>query len=78
MLHNLSSDLNAVYDRILSRIHLDRAGKAKFVLSCVVLVRRPLTVDDLAVAYALGLGDPWGGGGECGEEMQYQRIHCVV
>ncbi|KAH0542444.1 hypothetical protein FGG08_003199 [Glutinoglossum americanum] len=59
-LQNLPRNLNEVYDRILSQIDLEHEEKAKFVLRWVVVARRPLSVDELKMAYALGPGK-WNG-----------------
>ena len=56
-LQDLPSDLNKVYDRILSQIGADYMEIAKFVLSWVTIARRPLTVMELAVARALNIGE---------------------
>ena len=55
-LRTLPSDLNGVYDRILKQIEIGCEEDAKFVLRCAVVARRPLTADELAMAYALELG----------------------
>ena len=55
-LEELPSDLNKVYDRILRLIDADCEETAKFVLRWVAVARRPLTVDELAMALALGMG----------------------
>ncbi|KAK0510326.1 hypothetical protein JMJ35_007720 [Cladonia borealis] len=53
-LQGLPLDLNDVYDRILGQIDADCKETAKLVLRWVAVARRPLTVDELAVARALG------------------------
>ena len=53
-LENLPLGLNDVYDRILSQINADCEETAKLVLQWVAVARRPLTVDELAMARALG------------------------
>ncbi|KAL2047963.1 hypothetical protein ABVK25_011134 [Lepraria finkii] len=58
-LQELPSDLNKVYDRILSQIDADCEEIAKLVLRWVAVARRPLTVDELAMARALSKGE-WG------------------
>ena len=56
-LQELPSDLNKVYDRILSQIDVDCEEIAKLILRWVAVARRPLTVDELAMARALGQGE---------------------
>ena len=53
-LENLPLGLNDVYDRILSQINADCEETAKLVLRWVAVARRPLTVDELAMARAVG------------------------
>ena len=53
-LQDLPSDLNNVYDRILGQIDAKRQEIAKSVLCWVAGARRPLTVDELAMARAIG------------------------
>lgn len=55
-LKELPSDLNKVYDRILRLIDADCEEIAKKVLCWVAVARRPLTIDELAMALALGTG----------------------
>ncbi|KAI0405415.1 hypothetical protein F4802DRAFT_597245 [Xylaria palmicola] len=54
-LRDLPSGLDAIYCRILQQI--EQKEDAKFILQCVIAARRPLTTDELAVAYVLELGD---------------------
>ena len=58
-LQELPSDLNKVYDRILSQIdaECEEIETAKLILRWVAVARRPLTVDELAMARALGQGE---------------------
>lgn len=56
-LQELPSNLNKVYDRILSKIDAECEEIAKSVLRWVAVARRPLTVDELAMARALGQGE---------------------
>ena len=56
-LQTLPADLNKLYDRILSQIDADCVDIADFVLRCVVVARRPLTVGELAMTRALGMGE---------------------
>ena len=56
-LQDLPSDLNDVYDRILGKIEPKRQETAKSVLCWVACARRPLTVDELAMARAIGSGE---------------------
>ena len=56
-LQDLPSDLNDVYDRILGKIEPKRQETAKSVLGWVASARRPLTVDELAMARAIGSGE---------------------
>ena len=56
-LQELPSDLNKVYDRILNQIDAECEEIAKSVLRWVAVARRPLTVDELAMARALGQGE---------------------
>ncbi|KAL9071941.1 MAG: hypothetical protein Q9161_003873 [Pseudevernia consocians] len=53
-LRKLPSDLNNLYDRILSQIDADCVEIAKLVLCWVAVARRPLTVEELAMASVLG------------------------
>ena len=53
-LQKLPSDLNDVYDRILGQIDAEHQETAKSVLCWVAVARRPLTVEELAMARALG------------------------
>ena len=53
-LRELPSDLNRVYDRILRLIDADCEEIAKMVLCWVAIARRPLNIDELAMALALG------------------------
>jgi Cdc6-like AAA superfamily ATPase len=53
-LQALPSSLAEVYSRILSNIDEDCTEDARFILQCVVVARRPLTVRELAMARALG------------------------
>ena len=55
-LQELPSDLNKVYDRILRLIDADCEEIAKIVLCWVTVARRPLTIDELAMALAFGTG----------------------
>ena len=55
-LKELPSDLNKMYDRILSLVDADCADIAKMVLRWVAVARRPLTVEELAMALTLGTG----------------------
>ena len=59
-LQNLPSDLNNLYDKILSRIAVDCVEIAIWVLHWVAVARRPLTVRELAMARILGTGE-WEG-----------------
>ena len=61
-LQKLPSDLNEVYDRILRQIEPGCEQVAELVLCWVAVARRPLTVDELAMARALGPE-------RCGEEI---------
>ena len=56
-LQDLPSDLNDVYDRILGKIEPKRQKTAISVLCWVTGARRPLTVDELAMARAIGSGE---------------------
>ena len=56
-LQDLPSDLNNVYDRILGQIDAKRQKIAKSVLCWVAGARRPLKVDELAMARAVGTGE---------------------
>jgi hypothetical protein len=56
----LPPDLNKVYDRILDQIDADCVEIAGFILRWVVVARRPLTVEELAMARALGT-EEWEG-----------------
>lgn len=56
-LQELPSDLNKVYDRILSQTDADCEEIAKLILCWVAVARRPLTVDELAMARVLGEGE---------------------
>ena len=58
-LQELPSDLNKVYDRILRQIdaECEEIETAKLILRWVAVARRPLTVDELAMARALGQGE---------------------
>src|SRR2546421_723416 len=49
-LRDLPRDLNEVYQRILSRIGPEHVDKAKFVLQCMAVARRPLTTRELVMA----------------------------
>ncbi len=53
-LRELPSDLNKLYNRILSQIDADCVEVAKLVLRWVAVARRPLTVKELAMVRALG------------------------
>ncbi len=53
-LSSLPSSLSEVYSRILNKIQEDDVGNAIFILQWVVTARRPLTIDELAMARALG------------------------
>ena len=53
-LRKLPSNLDEVYDRILRQIDPDCVEVAGFVLRWVAIARRPLTVEELAMARALG------------------------
>ena len=55
-LETLPSGLYEVYDRILRLIDAECEEIAKKVLIWVAVARRPLTVDELAMAVALGMG----------------------
>jgi ankyrin repeat protein len=52
-LSELPNDLNGIYDRILKNIKKGREEIARFVLWCTTVARRPLTVKELAMAYAV-------------------------
>jgi hypothetical protein len=52
----LPNTLNDVYDKILRQIKKSDVKDTKFILRCMVAAQRPLTVDELAMAYALELG----------------------
>ena len=56
-LQELPSDLNNLYDKILSRIAVVYVEIAISVLHWVAVARRPLTVRELAMARALGPGE---------------------
>ena len=56
-LQGLPLDLNDIYDRILGQIDADCKETAKLVLRWVAVARRPLTVDELAMAHILGTGE---------------------
>ncbi len=53
-LQSLPSSLSEVYSRILNKIQEDDVGNARFILQWVVTARRPLTINELAMARALG------------------------
>lgn len=53
-LEALPSSLGDVYSRILGNIDDECVNDAVFILQCVVVARRPLTVSELAMARALG------------------------
>ena len=53
-LQSLPSSLSEVYSRILDNIKKEDVENARFILSWVITARRPLTVDELAMARALG------------------------
>ncbi len=53
-LQSLPSSLSQVYSRILNKIQEDDVGNARFILQWVVTARRPLTINELAMARALG------------------------
>jgi ankyrin repeat protein len=53
-LQSLPSSLREVYSRILNKIQEDDVGNARFILQWVITARRPLTIDELAMARALG------------------------
>ncbi len=53
-LQSLPSSLSEVYSRILNNIQEDDMGNARFILEWVVTARRPLTINELAMARALG------------------------
>ncbi len=53
-LQSLPLSLSEVYSRILDNIKKEDVENAKFILSWVITARRPLTVDELAMARALG------------------------
>ena len=55
-LRELPSDLNKLYDGILSNIDADCQEIAKLVLCWVALASRPLTVEEFAMALILGPG----------------------
>ena len=55
-LKELPSDLNKMYDRILSNVDVDCVEVAKFILRWVAVARRPLTIDEFAMARAFGTG----------------------
>jgi ankyrin repeat protein len=59
-LQTLPPDLDEVYKRILGQIDADCVEIARFILCWVVVARRPLTVEELAMARALGT-DAWEG-----------------
>ena len=67
-LRDLPSDLNKVYNRILSQIEADCFDMAKFVLRWVTVARRPLKVRELAIACALGT-NVWEGNTEPPEDV---------
>jgi hypothetical protein len=56
-LQTLPSDLNKIYDKILSQVDASCVEIAKFVLRLLVVARRPRTVQDLAMIRALGQGE---------------------
>jgi ankyrin repeat protein/Cdc6-like AAA superfamily ATPase len=74
-LRNLPGDLNEVYQRILNRIKLEDVDKAKFVLRCMAVARRPLTRDELAMAYGMGPGN-WKGDRSPEEKNLGRWKHC--
>ena len=53
-LQSLPSGLSEVYSRILDNIQKEDMENARFILQWVVTARRPLTIDELAMARALG------------------------
>ncbi len=53
-LQSLPSSLSEVYSRILNNIQEEDVENAKFILQWVVTARRPLTINELAMARALG------------------------
>ena len=56
-LEDLPLDLEQVYDRILRQIDTDCVEIATTVLRWVAIARRPLTVDELAMALVLSIGE---------------------
>lgn len=50
---SIPGSLNEVYDKILNQIDPENQERVKIILSCVVTARRPLTIDELTMAYAL-------------------------
>jgi hypothetical protein len=74
-LQDLPGDLNEVYQRILNRIKPEDVDKAKFVLRCMAVARRPLTRDELAMAYGMGPGN-WKGDRSPGEKDLGRWKHC--
>ena len=56
-LQKLPSDLDKVYDRILGQVDAECEEIASLILSWVAGAVRPLTVDELAMALALGSGE---------------------
>lgn len=55
-LKELPDNLNKVYDRILRQTERSSIEDAQFILRCIAVARRPLTVDELSMAYALEWG----------------------
>lgn len=55
-LHKLPRDLNEVYVRILRDIDEDDVTDARFILQCVTVALRPLTVQELSTARMIGRG----------------------
>ncbi len=53
-LQSLPSSLSEVYNQILDKIQKEDVENARFILQWVVTARRPLTIDELAMARALG------------------------
>lgn len=55
-LHKLPRDLNEIYVRILRDIDDDDVSDARFILQCVTAAMRPLTVQELTIAWMIGKG----------------------
>ena len=67
-LKELPSDLNRVYDRILGLIEADCKEIAELVLRWVAVARRPLLIDELAMALVLST-EKWENGTRPPEEL---------